>query len=88
MNLYEINTVVWLQQLSLKYKRGVSLATVPDREWDQLEDLGFDLVWLMGVWQRSPLGVKAIATTPLHAAFQEALPGWTQEGLTLLDSSL
>ncbi len=82
MNLYEINTVVWLQQLSLKYKRGVSLATVPDREWDQLEDLGFDLVWLMGVWQRSPLGRQmAIATTPLHAAFQEALPGWTQEDI-------
>ena len=78
VSLYEINTVVWLQQLSLKYKRALSLGTVPDLEWDQLEDLGFDLVWLMGVWQRSPAGRQmAIETTQLHAAFQEALPGWT-----------
>ena len=43
VSLHEINTVVWLQQLSLKYKRALSLGTVPDLEWDQLEDLGFHL---------------------------------------------
>ncbi len=82
VSLYEINTVVWLQQLSLKYKRALSLGTVPDCEWDQLEDLGFNLVWLMGVWQRSPAGRQmAIETTQLHAEFQEALPGWTSEDI-------
>ena len=82
LNLYEINTVVWLQQLSLKYQRALSLGTVPDHEWDQLEYLGFDLVWLMGVWQRSPMGRKmAIETAQLHAGLEEALPGWTPQDI-------
>ncbi len=82
LNLYEINTVVWLQQLSLKYQQALSLGTVPDHEWDRLENLGFDLVWLMGMWQRSPVGRKmAIETTPLHAGLEEALPGWSPQGI-------
>ena len=82
LNLYEVNTVVWLQQLSLKYQRALSLGTVPDLEWDQLENLGFDLVWLMGVWQRSQVGRKmAIETTQLHPGLEEALPGWSPQDI-------
>jgi hypothetical protein len=73
--IYEINTWVWLRELSHTYGRSVSLADVPPIEWDALADLGADAVWLMGVWERSPVGIR-IATTndALLTDFRRALP--------------
>ena len=34
--IYEINTWVWLGELSRKYQKPVNLATVPPEEWDQI----------------------------------------------------
>jgi len=47
-----------LCELSRKYKRPVNLATVPDEEWNALASYGFDAVWFMGVWERSPAGIE------------------------------
>ena len=55
--VYEINTWVWLGELSRKYQRPVDLATVPPAEWDSIGAYGFDAVWFMGVWERSPAGI-------------------------------
>ena len=55
--IYEINTWVWLQELSQKYKRPITLARVPREEWDAIADLKVDAVWFMGVWERSPAGI-------------------------------
>jgi hypothetical protein len=52
--LYEINTRVFLNKLSAKYKIPVTLANVPDEEMQKLAGLGIESVWLMGVWERSP----------------------------------
>ena len=54
--IYEINTWVWLSELGQKYKTNVNLSSVPADEWDAIGNLGFDAVWLMGVWERSPAG--------------------------------
>jgi hypothetical protein len=55
----------------------VDLSTVPDEEWDGLAEAGFDAVWLMGVWERSPAGVAvALANHDLVRAFTSALPDW------------
>ena len=56
--IYEINTWVWLGELSRKASRPVNLATVPEKEWDAIASHGFDAVWLMGVWERSPAGIE------------------------------
>jgi hypothetical protein len=55
--IYEINTWVWLNELSRKYGSAITLASVPDGEWDILSSLGADAVWFMGVWERSPAGI-------------------------------
>jgi len=34
--IYEINTWVWLGELSRKHRKPVTLATVPDQEWEAL----------------------------------------------------
>ena len=56
--IYEINTWVWLGELSRKYGKSVDLATVPEQEWDAIASHGFDAVWFMGVWERSPAGIE------------------------------
>ena len=55
--LYEINTWPWLAAISKTEGKAIDLGSVPARYWDQIADLGFDGVWLMGVWQRSPAGI-------------------------------
>jgi hypothetical protein len=49
--IYEINSWVWLNELSRKYERPVTLAAVPAEEWDYLSSLGADAVWFMGAWE-------------------------------------
>src|SRR4051794_6663112 len=51
--IYEINTWVWLDELSARQGKELGLAGVPASEWDAIAALGFDAVWLMGVWERS-----------------------------------
>ena len=49
------NVLVWLHQLSKIYGREIrSLADVPDEELNQLSSRGFNALWLIGLWERSP----------------------------------
>ena len=78
--IYEINTWVWLDELSRREGAPVDLAGVPGREWDALAGLGFDAVWLMGVWERSPAGIAiALENDGLVESFRRALPDFTTE---------
>ncbi len=78
--IYEINTWVWLDELSQRYDRLVTLSTVPAEEWGLLSSFGFDAVWLMGVWQRSPAGIAVANRNPgLLADFRRALPDFRPE---------
>ena len=77
-HLYEINTWAWLEELSAQLGGPVKLADVPDSEWDALAKLGFDIVWLMGMWQRSPVSQRIMREDRSNdAAYARALPGWT-----------
>lgn len=76
--LYEINTWVWLNDLSTRAGRSVTLDSVSKEEWDAIAALGFDAVWLMGVWERSPAGRSiALQTDTLLAEFMRVLPDFT-----------
>jgi hypothetical protein len=73
--IYEINTAVWLQRLGRERGRALALDEVPTAEWDALAALPVDAVWLMGVWQRSPAGLRIASEDPaLDAANRAALP--------------
>src|SRR5436190_11007714 len=73
--IYELNTAVWLAERSRAAGRPLTLAQVPDADWDAVTPPGVDAVWLMGVWERSPAGV-AIArdNAELETSFRAALP--------------
>jgi glycosidase len=73
--IFEINTWVWLSELSRRLRKPLDLASVPAEEWDSIAELGFDAVWLMGVWERSPAGIAMANQNPdLLESFRKALP--------------
>lgn len=48
------STLVWLDQLSKKYRKSITrLDQIPDEELDLLKERGFTALWLIGLWQRS-----------------------------------
>ena len=50
-SLYQVNTRVWLTQLSRELGRPATLDDVPDEALDRFASLGFDWIWLLSVWQ-------------------------------------
>jgi hypothetical protein len=76
--IYEINTWVWLGELSRNYRKSVDLYTVPEQEWDAIASHGFDAVWFMGVWERSPAGIEiSMRNKGLLEDFRRALPDFS-----------
>jgi glycosidase len=53
-SLYQINTRVWLTELSRALGRAATLDDIPDAAIDRLAELGFDWIWLLSVWQTGP----------------------------------
>ena len=56
-----------------------SLAEVPDEMLDRIVELGFDAIYLMGVWQTGEAGRKVSLTDPgMVRGYSYDLPGWTE----------
>ena len=71
--IYQINTWPWLYGLSESYNYTITLQNVPEEVLDKEISL-FDVVWLMGVWERSPKGRKRALQHPdLQEEYREAL---------------
>ena len=62
-SLYQINTRVWLTDLSYALGRPATLDDIPDEELDKLATTGFDWIWLLSVWQTGPAGQRVLAPT-------------------------
>jgi hypothetical protein len=78
--VYEINCRVWLNDLSCQVGHEITLGQVPQEEWERLKGLGMDLVWLMGVWLPSPVGIRiARSHSDLQEPYRRALPDFTTE---------
>ena len=80
--LYQINTRVWLTELSRALGRRATLDDIPDAELDRLAELGFDWVWMLSVWQTGP---AAQAISRAHAGwrreFADTLPDLTDDDI-------
>jgi hypothetical protein len=73
--IYEVNTAVWLDELSRAAGRRLTLTDLTADHWDAVAPHGVDAVWLMGVWERSPAGLAiANANDELVRGFRAALP--------------
>jgi hypothetical protein len=80
--LYQINTRVWLTDLSRTLGRTATLDDIPDAELDRLARLGFDWIWLLSVWQTGP-AAQAISRSnrEWRHEFQETLPDLREDDI-------
>jgi glycosidase len=53
--LYEVNACVLLQECSAAAGKVITLGDLPETLLDEWAALGFDVIWLMGVWTRSEI---------------------------------
>lgn len=75
--IYEINTWVWLRDLSKYYGEDITLANVPDEVIKELATYRFDAIWMMGVWHRSK-ATRDSALNYIHE-YEGALPDITKD---------
>jgi len=81
-SLYQINTRVYLAELSKSLGRAAGLDDFPDAEIDRLAALGFDWIWLLSVWQTGPAGRQVSRTNPeWRREFEETLPDLTDDDI-------
>jgi hypothetical protein len=75
--IYEINTWVWLTELSTRYGQPITLASVPDEALDAIALPGIDAIWLMGIWQRSDYAHQI--SMKWKEQYRSALPDMTDD---------
>ncbi len=81
-SLYQINTRVWLTELSQKLGRTATLDDIPDAEVDRWAEMGFDGIWLLSVWQTGPAGQRVSRSNPgWRKEFEETLPDLREEDI-------
>jgi len=81
-SLYQINTRVWLTELSRDLGRRATLDDIPDAGLDRLAATGFDWVWMLSVWQTGLAGRRISRTNPeWHQEFRETLPDLREEDI-------
>jgi glycosidase len=80
--LYQINTRVWLTDLSRPLGRPATLDDVPDTELDRLREMGFDWIWLLSVWCTGAAAQKISRTNrEWRREFLETLPDLQEEDI-------
>ncbi len=81
-SLYQINTRTFLNSLARELGRPTTLDDFPDAELERIAGLGFDWVWLLGVWQTGEASRAISRTRPdLLDEFQRTLPDLTEEDI-------
>ena len=55
-SLYQINTRIFLNELSQKLGKRATFHDVSDEFVDWIAQQGFDFLWPLGVWQTGPIG--------------------------------
>lgn len=80
--LYQINTRAWLTRWSRTLGRPATLDDVPESELDLFARLGFDWIWLLGVWRTGAAGREISRSQPSwRQEFRETLPDLQEEDI-------
>lgn len=81
-SLYQVNTRVWLTQLSRGLGRAATLDDIPDAELDRLAAMGFDWVWFLSVWQTGQAAqLISRSNSEWRKEFEETLPDLRDEDI-------
>jgi glycosidase len=81
-SLYQINTRVWLTELSRALGRCATLDDIPDASLDRLAAQGFDWIWMLSVWQTGEAARQVSRNNPeWRREFQETLPDLCEDDI-------
>jgi glycosidase len=81
-SLYQVNTRVWLSQLSNQIGRQATLDDISDAELDNLANLGFDWIYCLSVWQTGAAGRQlSRSNSQWRAEFEAQLPDLQEEDI-------
>jgi len=81
-SLYQVNTRVWLTELSSALGKRATLDDIPDAELDRLAQMGFDWVWFLSVWQTGPEARQVSRSNPeWRHEFHDTLPDLADEDI-------
>ncbi len=82
-HILEVNARSWLKRLERRLGRTVTLADIPADVWDKIQQTGFDAVWLMGVWKKSPAAEKiARENADIRSQIHSCKPDFKDEDIT------
>ena len=82
-SLYQINTPVFLSELSRNRGKRATLDDVPDSDLDALAGGSFDWIWFLGVWKTGTMGGEISRSVPeWRREFQAVLPDLSEEDIT------
>jgi len=81
-SLYQINTRVWLTELSQSLGRRATLDDIPENELDRLAEMGFDWIWFLSVWSTGEAARKVSRENPeWRSDFGKTLPDLQEEDI-------
>jgi hypothetical protein len=81
-SLYQINTRVWLTELSENLGRQATLDHIPDSELDRLASMGFDWVWFLSIWSTGEKSRNiSRSNEEWKREFKETLPDLREEDI-------
>ena len=76
LKIYQINTRVWIK----RFGSDVKLNKVPDEVFKEIANLGFDGIWLMGVWKTCDSLIEKCCFTPdLISSYIKTLKDWEKK---------
>ena len=80
--VYEVNARVLVNELPRTGARKRSLSSVPESVMDGWARLGFDAIWLMGVWSTGDIGLEiARSHAGLNDEYRKVLPDLREEDI-------
>ena len=80
--LYQVNTRVWLREISETLNRPATLDDIPDDELSKFAKHGFEWIWFLSVWQTGEVGKQISRTNPEWVnEFHETLPDLKDEDI-------
>jgi hypothetical protein len=81
-SLYQVNTRVWMTELSEQIGRQATLDDIPDSALDQFKEKGFDWIWFLSVWQTGKIGQQVSRQNAgWRKEFQDTLPDLKEEDI-------
>ncbi len=81
-SLYQVNTRVWMTDLSRKLGRQATLDDIPDSALDLFKERGFDWIWFLSVWQTGKIGQQiSRQNAGWRKEFQDTLPDLKEEDI-------